>query len=262
MMHVLFHDPRFPEGPDEALARMEALSIDGVFMNSDPGMIQAQEIALAAKRHHLTLAMLHLPFRPDANAIYEASPAGDAFMASLDEALSFAISHEIPAVVMHYGSHVPPEENEIFQARFTSLLSRAQDAGIAFCLENLRDTARLVTLFDEHQESYPLLSLCFDAGHAQAFTHDLASFPFAHFAGRIRGIHLHDNDGQHDLHQTPFAGVIDFAYVMKELKCAGYRGPLTFECMHKNSPEGSDAQGYMENVARAFERMEELWNNA
>ena len=37
-------------------------------------------------------------------------------------------------------------------------------------------------------------------------------------------LHVHDNDGIHDLHQAPYSGVIDWKEVMQALKDINYQG--------------------------------------
>ena len=45
-------------------------------------------------------------------------------------------------------------------------------------------------------------------------------------------LHLHDNGGQHNQHQLPFDGHIDWTRVMREISNAGYQGATSLEPMN------------------------------
>ena len=49
------------------------------------------------------------------------------------------------------------------------------------------------------------------------------------FADRLHHIHLHDNNGQADLHLPPGTGTIDWPAVMQALREVGYDGTITLE---------------------------------
>jgi len=45
-------------------------------------------------------------------------------------------------------------------------------------------------------------------------------------------LHLHDNGGQHNQHQLPFDGHIDWTHVMREISNVGYQGSTSLEPMN------------------------------
>lgn len=76
------------------------------------------------------------------------------------------------------------------------------------------------------------LGYCFDTGHAhlgEGIEHE-----FNVMKSRIRSVHIHDNDGQSDLHLFPGKGTIDWKQTMKLLR-SGTSLPLLLEL---REPEG------------------------
>lgn len=94
----------------------------------------------------------------------------------------------------------------------------AKENGITICIENLYNgmgghvmegpccnARKAVERIDLLNEKYKaeVIGFCFDTGHANLVGIDFEEFIIT-LGHRLKVLHIHDNDGVHDLHQIPF----------------------------------------------------------
>ena len=159
-----------------------------------------------------------------------------------------------PYVVVHpfimrrdFGRKAEWEANLAF---YRELMPIAKEHHIKICLENMFETyhehicdaicsdpgeaVRLIeTLNAEAGEE--CFAFCFDMGHATLLGRDIYDFVTV-LGSHLQILHLHDNDGIHDLHNLPFVftrtwgpGMGDWDGLIKGLKEIRYSGVLNFE---------------------------------
>lgn len=132
-----------------------------------------------------------------------------------------------------------------------SLAPMAKELGITVCIENLYDSIgghlvegpgcdakKAAERIDRMNEKYQaeVLGFCFDAGHANIVGLNFERF-LAALGGRLKVLHIHDNDGVRDLHQIPFTFAktrenrpsTDWEGFVRGLKAARFHGVLSFE---------------------------------
>ena len=132
-----------------------------------------------------------------------------------------------------------------------SLAPMAKELGITLCIENLYDSIgghlvegpgcdakKAAERIDRMNEKYgaEVLGFCFDTGHANIVGLDFERF-LSTLGGRLKVLHIHDNDGVKDLHQIPFTFTktrenrtsTDWVGFVKGLKAAHFDGALSFE---------------------------------
>ena len=98
------------------------------------------------------------------------------------------------------------------------------NASPAACSSPESFNAHLDALSDDY------LVACLDIGHSQLKGLNTSPEEMITALGeRIKALHIHDNDGIHDLHNIPFSGVIDFNKVVSALKAVNYSGYFTLE---------------------------------
>ena len=122
---------------------------------------------------------------------------------------------------------------------------------IEILLENtLSDLSTAERLNQFLNETHLGLGYCFDAGHA----HITAGIEneFELMKDRIRSVHLHDNDGERDLHLFPGKGSIDWKLTMKLLRSLP-ECPLLLEL---REPEGMEH--LTDEAARAADFLSEI----
>lgn len=132
-----------------------------------------------------------------------------------------------------------------------SLIPLLKQYGIKICLENLydgfggrscegvcSDPYQAVKYIDELNQiaGEECFAFCFDTGHANILGKNMKE-TIQVLGNRIKVLHIHDNDGIHDLHQLPFtftqklAGEVstDWNGFLSGLKEIKYDGVLSFE---------------------------------
>jgi sugar phosphate isomerase/epimerase len=75
----------------------------------------------------------------------------------------------------------------------------------------------------------PLLSVCFDVGHANVGPEDIIEAITA-LEDRIIAFHLHDNDGTRDIHVQPPYGSMDWPMLTNKLLSMNFERPFSIEC--------------------------------
>ena len=131
---------------------------------------------------------------------------------------------ECPYIVIHgfkMAMFLGSEEAEWKETEkfIDDLVPLAKEMGITICIENIHDNLgehfvegsccdvrKAVERIDRINEKYQaeVLGYCFDTGHANLVGVDFEEF-LTMLGHRLKVLHIHDNDGLHDLHQLPFA---------------------------------------------------------
>ncbi len=144
--------------------------------------------------------------------------------------------------IVHPANNATPEENAEF---YFSLLPFARDYGVKLACENMwnwnheEDHARPAACsdpagFNAHLDAVndEYLVACLDIGHAEMYGLGTSAPEMIDaLGGRLRALHIHDNNRRRDLHGMPFSMDIDFGAVIDALKRINYRGYLTLEAI-------------------------------
>lgn len=87
-------------------------------------------------------------------------------------------------------------------------------------------TEDLMTLVDAvGEESF---GVCFDTGHAHYMGNDIYD-TIIKMGKRIKGLHIHDNNGSDDQHLVMYSGTLDWDRFMKGIVDCGYTGHFALE---------------------------------
>lgn len=173
-----------------------------------------------------------------------ANPDEAARRAELDELkrwLDLYVELGIGAAVLHPGGWkmlepgpIPPEASSLNVASLGELRDHVADTGVTLCLENGGCAGELRRLIDATGPDG--LAICFDTGHlsvvrARSPEGGQSEHEFIlEAAGRLRALHLADNDGTGDQHRMPFeSGAVNWPEVAAALTETGYTGPLNYE---------------------------------
>lgn len=117
----------------------------------------------------------------------------------------------------HYLGSMEAEWRET-EAFLETIAPMAKEMDITICIENLynsrsghivegpccnaEEAARRIDSFNERYQA-EVLGFCLDTGHANLVGIDMEDF-IVTLGGRLKVLHIHDNDGVGDLHQIPF----------------------------------------------------------
>jgi sugar phosphate isomerase/epimerase len=155
-------------------------------------------------------------------------------MAMVDEikrALEIAEVVPFRYLIQHIGVQGEEYDERKLESAFSSLDEIkvfARQRGVEVLLENTPNSMSSGEKLNHFLSQTHLdLNYCFDIGHAH-MTSDIAG-EFETMKDRIRSTHLHDNNGQEDLHLFPTKGTIDWQNAMRILGSRPDQYPILLE---------------------------------
>jgi sugar phosphate isomerase/epimerase len=120
-----------------------------------------------------------------------------------------------------------------------AISQKADELGIVLCLENM--FPRYLSFVEPEDfkpvfEQFPRLKLTLDIGHANIDDSggDRTIRFLRMFSHKLGHIHMSDNKGKRDDHQSVGKGNIQFERIVQALKAAGYDDTITFEIFTKD----------------------------
>ena len=176
----------------------------------------------------------------------------------IKRAIEIAETIPFKYMVQHIGVLAETYDDRKVDAAFNSLeeLSNfARQRGVQILLENIpNELSTAERLVDFLATTHLDLNFVFDTGHANLGAG--VEHEFNLMKKRIRSLHVHDNDGQKDLHLFPLVaegGTIPWKPVMELLRSAQDQYPLLLELK-----EVPDMANPLEKVREVFDRLEEI----
>jgi sugar phosphate isomerase/epimerase len=181
-------------------------------------------------------------------------------IAMLDEIKrAIEIAEKIPFryLIQHIGVGGEEWDEHKSEAAFTALEDLkvfAGQRGVRILVENIPNAFSSGERLNLFMESTHLdIDYCFDIGHANLM--EGVETAFEAMKERIRSTHLHDNDGQKDVHWFPFLdgnGTVNWKRAAELLRSRGDQYPLLLELR--------EVEGLAEQFARARETLHQLEN--
>ena len=161
--------------------------------------------------------------------------------------IKMAAEFDVQVIIMHIS-----EVNDYLKKSLDELEKFAAVRGVKIAIENTKnfpDVDEILSLYDEN-----FLGLCFDSGHANieenAFTY------FDKLKDRLISIHLHDNDGERDLHQIPFYGTTNWEEVTRIISESSYKKQISLEASIHNMKMSED--NFLKEAFSAAEKLSEM----
>ena len=135
---------------------------------------------------------------------------------------------------------------------YRAIMPTALKTNVKICLENMfssktgrivagvcADAEEVVRYIDtlNAEAGTEIFGFCFDVGHANLINKNIRNY-INTLGHRLTILHIHENDGQNDLHLAPYtqarftktcANALDWEGFILGLKDIGYRGTLSFE---------------------------------
>ena len=121
---------------------------------------------------------------------------------------------KVTTFTIHLGYHKEMSLDQNFsllKKSVDSLLPVCEETGITLALENSGEPLPVIQRMEEMVQKYhhPNLGTCFDCGHANCYGGGVAKI-LEVMKNNIVTCHLHDNYGEHDDHNPPGEGNIDW----------------------------------------------------
>ncbi|OYT55846.1 MAG: hypothetical protein B6U77_00905 [Candidatus Hecatellales archaeon ex4484_218] len=157
----------------------------------------------------------------------------------IEKSMRFAWELEAKMYVLHPGFYdvFQPKKTEKFNFQsLNKLITYAKNLGIPVSVENLPAGFQTLTKVEDFEKLFNQLefldfSLALDVGHA--YTVNQLELFLEKFQDKIGHVHLHNNDGKSDSHNSLDEGGIDWMNVVKTLKNNGFNGCLIVESTSK-----------------------------
>ncbi len=257
----------FPVRPlSDEIDRIAALGFDYLELAMDPPMAHYTLLESHTTVIKTTLAdrglslVCHLPtfvsIADLTDSLRQASLAE--MLASLKTAAGLGAKKVVfhPGPIRGMAHFVPDTARKYCLQSIDAINHLATELGLALCIENMFPDYG--AYFEPHEydlifERYPAMQMTLDTGHAHIGAMDGSRIKqFAeHFAPRIDHLHISDNAGVADEHLPPGGGSINFPWLVKYLKAAGFDATVTFEIFTGNP---GDLKSSREMFIRWWER--------
>jgi len=230
-----------PDVTDEAIELLCGQGVDVIeappsfLLNFDDSGVQANTEKLTAAG--IRINVCHGPFSDDDDVSVMDPSARAAALARQVVALRRTALTGARCMVVHPSGRVKASElgprSDNLRAGLETLLEVAEQTGVKLALENMlpdhlcSHAAEIRAFLDEFDT--PLLSVCFDIGHANVGSENIQQAISA-LQDRIIAFHLHDNDGTRDIHVQPPYGSIDWPALVAKLLSLDFPHPFSIEC--------------------------------
>lgn len=208
--------------------------INGHFKWRDSAEIRL--LRAACRVAGLSIYSAHAPNQADMSGADAASMR--AAMSVLRQAARSANALRAREIIAHVGLNTPPSSSQERETAVRRLCDAMAELSAIAKKENVRISLETMphsetslsgkTILEMVQkEQADKISCTIDAGHTFTWG-ELPGFP-QKVGNRLAGLHIHDNEGQHDQHLLPGRGLVDWRRFMADLIAAGYAGPLMLE---------------------------------
>lgn len=209
-------------------------------------------LAAAVQSAGIKINSIHAPYDPTADLTQAEDVLRHSAIVEIRRCVTACKELGAPVAILHLNFPGPrgiSDRLKKVRESLDEILPFARSNKIRIAAENLADDNSLIILkyaLDIFEDEY--LGLCFDSGHAAI--HQDAMELVGRYKDRLYAIHLHDNDGKHDLHQLPFEGSSNLPNVAAQLnKGESISCPITIEAEVANSSYKSPEAF----LARAFQ---------
>lgn len=210
------------------------------------------------EKYGLSIAQAHAPYHTYSS---KNLPFADYAAETYQKVLKLCGYAGCPQVVIHSFSRVADDygitDKDVYNANmkmYRALIPTALESGVMILLENLFTNCNnrkfTAACSDPHEAaSYidtlneiagrEVFGLCFDVGHLNLVRSAIPEYVNI-LGNRIKALHIHDNDGDRDLHQAPFTGTVRWNDLCNSLREIGYRGDLNLETYKQTSSKRCD----------------------
>ena len=232
--YVLAQPGGFNYSLKEIVTAIKEAGFDGVFFTLEYEGLDDSLISYT-KEIGLDIETIHLPYSHRLiNNLWDEKVDATSSLKKLMEGIDFAYSHQVKTVILHtVNGFNAPLPSEYGLNNYRILAEHCRNKGIILALENNKSMLHLQYLLDGLKE-FDNVKLCFDIGHANAFTKNLDITVWDKLLNNLWCVHIHDNNGLDDEHLIPYLGNIDYKYWIKQLINHQNNLNLTLEIYYMN----------------------------
>jgi L-ribulose-5-phosphate 3-epimerase len=219
-------------------AGFKAISLGGKTAHSNYHKPEGRKaIAVALERTGLTIDSIHAPFGSMADLTQSEEVLRHSAVEDIKKCIAACKEVGAGIAILHLNSHRTDGISQRLKSVRMSLSELIEFAGkncVKLAAENLPgDNSLIILKYALDMFDSEVLGLCFDNGHAEL--HKDAFGLLDQHQARLLALHLHDNDGQADLHQLPFEGKCNLPNLAAQLNKSESICPITIESEVTNS---------------------------
>jgi sugar phosphate isomerase/epimerase len=203
------------------------------------------DIAGWLKRYRLEVHSLHMPFRNFPH--FDDRSEGEAWRLrlwkqSIDDCAALGVPIAVVHAVNRHEYNYGYDRVSFVHDTLAELCSYGRSRGVSLALENIASgddpgAEILCTLVEQSRRFGDIKDLryCLDIGHVTLTSNDMKAEIDA-CIDRLITLHIHNNDGQSDSHETPDKGVIDWPRWYAYIRKGGYKGLFVLEIYSGKTP--------------------------
>lgn len=220
------------------------------FFDDENLLPYVNEISTAAEKYGIEFCQVHAPFP----IFTPRSPEGSKnVQEDVEKCIKITGELGCPYIVIHpgfdgsarYPSMTKEQEYKMNIDYYTSIIPLLKEYKVVCCIENMwmqdwkskkiytaccSDINETIKYIDELNAiaGERLFGFCLDIGHLLLLGQD-PCYWIEKLGDRLLTLHVHDNDGINDNHNSPYLGVCNWDRFVLGLRKTGYRGALNFE---------------------------------
>lgn len=239
---------------DQRFAKIRDAGFQSLLLwwGNDEADSRAKRVTLACN-HGLRIENAHAT-TDNLNVLWTDYSEGDSILSELKQEVAECSEFGIETLVIHLtNGNTPPPVSSVGIRRIEQLIKLAEHLKIQLAFENVRKSEHVRYVLDSFLSPY--VGLCYDSGHEHIWSPDIDWLN--EYGTRVFAVHLHDNNGDSDLHLIPFDGTIDWIKKTKQIAKSSYTGTITIESeMHASQLYEKD--GLESFLSHAYEKGEKL----
>lgn len=212
----------------------------------DERMEYAKEIGLEPDSLHSSYISENLPY------FWVEGSFGEEILKKLIYELQLAKQYKFKALVVHCLG----EPSFVGLQRMKELVSKAEELGVCIAVENIDNEKILDFILSNIKNDK--LKFCFDSGH-ENFSKEQKNM-LERYGDRLICLHLHDNDGNSDMHTLNKYGTINWQKMAQRLSnCSNIENiVLDYEVLMKHKTQDSAEEILKETFAQAVSLEENI----
>lgn len=235
-MKKLILDVFFGIPAEELIPMSKEAGFDGFFVGQEAADFEDQvgNLRAMADREGLEIETIHSTI-PGCYDLWNQGEKGEDYLAVLKNNIDNCKKFSVPVLVVHIQvKEAGVNELALGIRRLETIVAYAKEQGVKIAFENINEPEFLFAVMEHFQDSH--VGFCYDCGHEACHTPGVEYLPV--LGNRLFCTHIHDNDGEGDLHQLPFDGKLDFDRICRQLREVNYQGNITLELSYTKDYQG------------------------
>ncbi|NIS15295.1 MAG: sugar phosphate isomerase/epimerase [candidate division Zixibacteria bacterium] len=184
----------------------------------------------------LEIDSIHAPYDPTCDLTQTQDIFAQNAVIEIKRSITAASELGVKKLIVHLSAFRPRKLSErMARIKLTvpEIVKFAGEKQVQIALENLDSDSEVLFKYAMDLFESENLKFCYDNGHEMLYNESMDLLK--KYSGRLAVMHIHDNDGERDLHLIPFEGKLDFPALAGQLNKLERIPDITLECEMENS---------------------------